>query len=416
LYCMKCGSEMSPDDTFCSECGTQVTPEKPQAPPAGEAESPPEGAAAVPPPTPPAAPAAQPAAAKTTSPPPGLTGQPQGPPAAAAPTPKKEKGGSKWLVGVLIAAAVVAAVAVVLVLTLVVFKGGGPEAVAHNLYKAMEKGDASAVVALVDTSEMSKQQGMKTTFNKYVKANLPSGGLKFKDVKFETKIDGNSATATVVEGKVSYTDQKGKTSTEDMAGQDNPWIVYLVKKDGKWYVDTKTFADFYATQYLKEADAALVQLASDVTTQITGIQTTVSQGMQGATTFTELDARLKAVAANVDKTLADLRKQAEDTKGKYKSVESLKGVEKYREYANLRIQSVDALIEMIDTLGKQMQELSGYVSGLAANPPTTQSAANAAKQGFDNIENSYNAQFAALTQKVKDAESQANALMKNLGL
>jgi len=423
VYCTNCGSEVPPEDTFCTNCGAQVTPEGPEAPQASVAQRPPEQAApppppaAAPPPTPPTQPPAPP---EQPAPPPiqppvteaAHAAQPPAPPA-----PQKEKGGKKWLAPVLIGVALAIVVAVVLVLTLVVFKGGGPEAVANDLYKAMGKSDSSAVIALVDTSELSKQQGLEAKFTEYVKKNLGSGGVKFTDLKFKTKVNGNNATVTAVSGKMTYTDKSGKTSTEDISklGEGSN-IVYLVKKENKWYVDTKTFSDFYAEEYLKEADAALEKLGTDVTNQLNSVAATLSQGVQGISTFQELDARFKALAGDVDKTLTSLRKQAEDTKAKYKSVESLENVKQYQNYANLRVQSVDVVIETIDKLGKELEELGGYISGLAANPPTTTGAANAAQQGADNIENSYKAEFDALQQKANDLESQANDLKQSLGL
>jgi len=426
VYCTNCGSEVPPEDPFCTNCGAQVTPEGPEAPQASVAQTPPEEAA---PPPPPAAAPPPPAAPPPTPPtqPPAPPEQPAPPPiqppvteaalAAQPPAPQKKKGGKKWLAPVLIGAALAIVVAVVLVLTLVVFKGGGPEAAANDLYKAMGKSDSSAMIALVDTSELSKQPGLKAKFTEYVKKNLPAGGLKFTDLKFETKVNGNDATVTAVSGKVTYTNESGKTSTEDIAklGEGSN-VVYLVNKDNKWYIDTKTFPDFYAKEYLTEADAALAKLATDITNQLTNVGSTLSQGTQGISTFQELDARFKAMAGGVDTTLTNLRKQAEDTKAKYKSVESLENVKQYQNYANLRVQSVDVLIEMIDKLGKELEELGGYITGLSANPPTTTGAANAAQQGANNIQTRYNAEFTALQQKANDLESQANDLKQSLGL
>jgi phage shock protein A len=337
---------------------------------------------------------------------------------SAAPAPKKEKGGKKWLVGLLIGAALAVVVAVVLVLMLVVFKGGGPESAARDLYKAMEKKDVSAIVALVDTSDMSKQSGLKDTFTDYIKNSLGEiSGLKFSDLKFKTTTKGDNATVTTVSGKITYKDENGKMVTENISklGEDAN-IVYVVKKDGKWYVDTRTFPDFYATQYLKEADSALEKLSADVISQLTDLKSTIAQGLEGATTFPEIDARMKALAKDVDKTLASLRTQAEETKAKYQSVESLQGVRQYQNYAKYRAQSVDALKEMIDKVGQELEELSGYMSGLAANPPTTEAAAAAVQQGVSDIENKYNAQFDALQKKIESFQSQANELMDTLGL
>jgi hypothetical protein len=343
--------------------------------------------------------------------------QPPGQPPPAAPAPQKEKGGKGWLVGVLIGAAVAIVVAVVLVLVLVVFKGGGPEPVARDLYTATAKGDSSAVIALVDTSDLSKQ-GAESNFTAYIKKNIPEGNMKFINLKFETKVNGDTATATAVSGKISYTDPKtGKTSTEDISalGEESN-TVYLVKKDGKWYVDPKTFSDFYATEYLKEADKALVTLSSDVTSQLTGLGSKITQGVEGATTYQQLDSKMKTVAEDVKKTLADIKKKAEETKDKYRSVESLKGVEQYQSYAGYRVESVDAMIEMIDKLGEELDELTKYVSQLAANPPSGQDAATAIQQNFANVDARYQAQFDAIQQKINKAQSNANELMDTLGL
>jgi zinc-ribbon domain len=423
VFCTNCGSEISPQDSFCTNCGSPVSVEAPQAPPVSEAPTPPQQAAA--PPPPPAAPAQPPQPAPPpiqpavpAAPPPGPVQQPPGPPSAAAPGPQKEKGGKGWLVGLLIAAAVAIIVAVVLVLVLVVFKGAGPESTAGDLYKAMETGNPSKVIALVDTSELSKQPGLESKFRDYVEKNLPDGKLKFTDLEFDTKVNGDNATVTVVSGKITLTDpETGLTSTKDIKelGEASN-IAYLIKKDGKWYIDTKTFSDFYATEYLKEADSALEKLGSDVTAQLNGLGPRITQGLQGATTLQQMDTQMKTVAGDEKKTLASLHTQAEETKDKYKSVESLQGVRQYQAYAKYRVESVDAMIEMVDKLGAELDELSTYISLLAANPPSGQDAANAIQQNFANVDSRYQAQFDALQQKIDQAQSNANELMDTLGL
>lgn len=408
LYCTNCGSEVSPDDAFCTSCGAEVKPvgqgapaaATPPAPPAQPAAPPP--AAAVPP-TPPAAAPVPPVAQQPPEPPPGT------------PAAKPEKKKKKWLAPALIGVALVLVAAVIVVLVVVVFGGGGPQATVNDLYKAMEKGDSSAVVALVDTSELSKQAGLDAKFKEYVQKNMPSG-VKFSDLKFETTVNGNNATVKTVSGKVSGKDKSGKTVTVDITKSGGSNTTYLVKKDGKWYLDTKTFPEFYATEYLKEADAALDKLGTDTKAELNNIDNAISAGAQGVTSMQELDARFKAQVPGAEKTIADLKKQAEDTKAKYKSVENLEGVKDYKAYASLRAQDVDVVIEMLDKLPKFLDELGGYLSGLAANPPTTQAQADAAVQGVNNIVNSYATEFEALKKKGDDLESQANQLKETLGL
>ncbi len=420
MYCTNCGSDVSPDDAFCTSCGAEVKPEEhgapaaaaPPVPPAQPAPPPAQPAAAVPP-IPPAVPPIPPAVPPVPSVEQQPPGPPEGTPAAA---PPKQKGSKKWLAPVLIGVAVILVAAVVVVLVLVVFAGGGPQATVNDLYKAMEKGDTAAVVALVDTSELSKQAGLDTKFKEYIQKNMPSSGMKFSDLKFETTVNGNNATVKTVSGKVSGKDESGKAVTEDITKTSGSNTTYLVKKDGKWYLDTKTFPEFYAAEYLKEADAALGKLGTDTTAELDNIKNAISSGAQGVTSMQELDARFKAQVPAAEKTLADLKKQAEETKAKYKSVESLKGVEEYKNYAGLRGQSVDVIIEVLDKLNKYLDELGGYISGIAANPPTTQAQADAAVQGIDNIVNSYQAEFEALSKKGDDLESQANELKATLGL
>lgn len=412
MYCTNCGSEISPDDAFCTSCGAEVKPEERGAP------------AAAAPPVPPAQPAPppQPAAAVPPAPPaapqPPLAQQPPGPDAGApAEMPQRKKGGKKkWLAPVLIGTALLLVAAIVVVLVVVVFGGGGPQATVNDLYKALEKRDSSAVVALVDTSELSKQSGLDTKFKEYIQKNMPSSGIKFSDLKFETSVNGNNATVKTVGGKVSYKDKSGKTVTEDITKSGGSNTTYLVKKDGKWYLDTKTFPEFYATEYLKVADAALDKLGTDTKAELNNIENSISAGAQGVTSMQDLDARFKAQVPGAEKTIADLKKQAEDTKAKYKSVESLEGVKDYKTYASLRIQDVDVVIEMLDKLTKFLDELGGYINGLAANPPATQAQADAAVQGINNIVNSYSAEIAALTKKGDDLEKQANELKATLGL
>lgn len=387
MFCTECGEEIEEGTHFCPYCG------KPQEPGATAPQEPVPPARATTPPVPVTPPVAQTAV-----------------PAAAQPRQRK-----KWLIPVAAGGAAVLVAGIVLVLVLVVFKGSsGPEATMRDFFKALQSKKVESVLALVDL-EGIKQKGMLQEFEASIKGGLPSDDMKFEDLEFTTKIDGDQATVKIVSGKAVTTDAKGKESTADMtAGSNAP--AYLVLKNGKWLIAETTFAEFYAEQYLEEADAALDKLKADADKAGADIENIFVDLGTGVTNFTELDAQYKQMAAQAKAPMDAIKKKAPSVKSTYDPVLQLEGAQKYKDYAEIRQKQVDDIAKTVDTFNALLDELGGYISGLAASPPTTQEAVAAIEQTVAGIEARYTAEIDSLEQDYTDLEGQAEALKKDLDL
>ncbi len=382
MFCTECGEGIEEGTHFCPYCG------KPQ-----ESST------------------ASPRAAGIPTPP-GPVAQPPAP----APVPVARPAGKKrWLIPVVAGGAALLIAGIVLVLVLVVFKGsGGPEATTRDFFKALQDKNVEDVLALVDL-EGVKQKGLLPEFEANIRKALPGGDVRFEDLEFDTKIDGDQATVKIVGGKVVTTDEKGKESTADMTSEsDSP--AYLVLKNGKWLIAEATFVEFYAQQYIEEADASLAKLKADADKAGADIENIFSGLGAGITNFTELDAQFKQMAAQARTPTDAIKKKAPSVKSTYDPVLELEGADEYKEYAKIRQRQVDDIAKTVDTFNALLDELGGYISGLAASPPTTQEAVAAIEQTVAGIEARYTAEIDALEQDYADLEGQAEALKKDLDL
>lgn len=147
----------------------------------------------------------------------------------------------------------VAGVAVVLVLGFAVgskwFVGGGerPEATVEKFFEAMEKGDAKAMVSLVEPGQLQKMNrqirgyydSLEDFFRDYLRQAFPGRDLEITGLVLESRVTGNTAEVTVVEGTATYSDAYGEKITERV---DDPYRVFyeteydLRKVDGTWYL------------------------------------------------------------------------------------------------------------------------------------------------------------------------------------
>lgn len=242
-FCEKCGSELSEGSVFCPKCGASVR--------AGVAQPP------APPPTPPPSAATPP---QVTAPPaegiqPGYQRPPAEPaPAYYQPAGGKKGGGGKAVIFTALGLLVVGAV-VVLLLGFAVgpkwFVGeggggkGGPEEVAANFFKAMEKKDSKLLRSTIAPSSVEYLESM-LSYGDY--ADLDEffedmffstyQSMKFSGVKYKTTMEGDDrATVEIVEGKVTVVDEYGEETTEDVKDAETPAELQMVKEGGKWYLD-----------------------------------------------------------------------------------------------------------------------------------------------------------------------------------
>lgn len=256
MYCSNCGKEIPDGSAFCGYCGAAVgaaqpggeQPSVPPSQPGWQAPAPPPQAPVPPPPAAGPAPVAGPGPQAYAPPPPGgaavppVAGPPGGYAATAGAQPPKKKSALPWILG---AVGLLVVAAVVLVLVFVVFKGGkaekadtsGPEEVVRLLFRSMEKEDAGMFLDLMEPSfreELEDTLGKHLdTFFEYFFQVVPDD-VRFDIRKLDTKVDGDRATVTVVEGTMTYTDENGKKVSEE-ASEGDLAVFELVRVGGKWY-------------------------------------------------------------------------------------------------------------------------------------------------------------------------------------
>lgn len=237
-HCVSCGAELEPGSTLCAKCGAPVQS-------VSEAQ----------------------AGQKTLEIPTGISTPTSAGPPASSP-PKAAGSGHKALITALAAVAALG-IAVALVLGFAVgpkwfvSKGGenahsvsggggseeaGPEQVVRAFYEAMQKGDASAILALVEDGnrkrldEYARANGFsdgEALLAEFINTVFPLKDLVMTDLEMETSINGDTATVRITSGKATYTGPGGKRVEEGCsdggdvfgdAGFD------LVRKDGRWYI------------------------------------------------------------------------------------------------------------------------------------------------------------------------------------
>lgn len=146
-------------------------------------------------------------------------------------------------------AASVVVIAVVCVLVFVVFHdqvfGGasGPELKVQEVITAFENRDLEELYALIDpqgvqylkeTNQMDPGQ-LKTALGQEL---MTFDSIDYSGVKMKTEMssDGQKATVTLVEGKVTSV-KAGQSKVEDLKTPADPEEYYLILRDGTWYLD-----------------------------------------------------------------------------------------------------------------------------------------------------------------------------------
>jgi hypothetical protein len=167
---------------------------------------------------------------------------------AAPGGPAPRKSALPWILGIL---GVVAVVAVALVLVLVVFRGGadtgGPEEAVKTFFKAMEKKDVDILLDIMEpdfVSRLRKALGKeyRDMLEEYLVDYYIPEGLKVDIRKMDTRITGDGAEVTILEGTMTYTDESGDKVRLEASESDMDRIK-LVKEGGKWYLSAETLED-----------------------------------------------------------------------------------------------------------------------------------------------------------------------------
>lgn len=380
MFCTDCGKEVEPGNVFCPYCGSPMKEE-------GGKETPP--------------------------------GAPMEPRAAGSPVPPAKPAATsrkKWVLPVVIAAAALVVCAViVIVLVFTVFKEpSGPAAAVEKMYKAMTENDVNAIMDLVDPEPFEKDPKAKDSFESYIKKNIPPKGTAFEGLTYKTTINASEATVTLTGGKVRSKDKEGKVETTEIVKMTDDPNAYLVSRNGNWYFAKKNFIDFWSTRDLAEADGAMAEMGSEIKEFGQEAQAALATATEGATDFQQLEAQFKEKSSAVIAAIDASVKKIEEAKKAYEVVYDSKDAGKdYRRYAELRLSEVDAASKVLDLLKQFLNEIGGFLSGLAANPPSN---AEAVTQGLTDIQNKYVAQLDSWGQRVDSVDEEAEELREELGL
>ncbi len=235
-YCERCGAELDPLSGSCARCAAE----------AGQAEP------------------AQAGSPVPDQPPPGGCQPPLPPAVPPAPAGK----GARAAVIAAVAGLGAAALALVLLLGFAVGPKwfvsedgdrasseegaageGGPERAVEAFYRAMQKGDASAMLSLVEPDNrrqldlMAQAQGFTdglALLNDYINTAFPLRDLQINGLELESEVKGDTATVRVIGGKATYTGAGGnivKESYTDRGDVFGDGDFEMVKKGGKWYIE-----------------------------------------------------------------------------------------------------------------------------------------------------------------------------------
>jgi uncharacterized membrane protein YvbJ len=224
-YCGSCGGEVAPDQKFCPKCGQ---PQVPAGAPPAAAPAPPAGYAA----------------GGAYPPQQGYAPAPGYGPGYAQPQPRRSL---KWL-WIALAALLVAA-AIALILVFVVFKGGdsagaSPEQTVKSYLSAMENKDLDKVLELVDPAikeSLLEGEDLESAKDMLAEEVFSFDSLKFTGIKMKTEeTSDTTATVTLTAGTASMT-AEGTTESYNIEDETEPVTIDLVKKDGKWYVESGGF-------------------------------------------------------------------------------------------------------------------------------------------------------------------------------
>jgi flagellar basal body-associated protein FliL len=170
------------------------------------------------------------------------------PPAPEAPVAAPSGGKSKKWLWIGIAAAAVAVIAVACVLVFVVFSDdifGGltkQEQTVQKMFDAMEAKNVDAFIAVMDPKGLEQLAAAGTSaadFKTMLSEEMTYDSMEFSGVKMETKVadDGQTATVTVLEGKLTTVEAGGEPKVEDVKDSGETQEYQVILRDGKWYLD-----------------------------------------------------------------------------------------------------------------------------------------------------------------------------------
>jgi ketosteroid isomerase-like protein len=122
--------------------------------------------------------------------------------------------------------------------------------VVQDFFGAMQKGDANAIMALVDSASLEQMNSLSrdigyddaVAYNQsYINYAYPEKDLEITGLKLQVTVNGDTATVKVVGGNATYTDPNGDVAGESYTDETEVFSTteFTVKKiDGIWYLQT----------------------------------------------------------------------------------------------------------------------------------------------------------------------------------
>ena len=161
-----------------------------------------------------------------------------------------------------------------------------------------------------------------------------------------------------------------------------------------------------AKEYMKKGDAKRQSVASQGTTVSNSIETLFNDLKVGTVT-TSQDYNKRAETIKTD--IADVISSGEDARSEFEKINDLNDVADYKAYATLRIESMNAGLEILKTEQEFLDYTGEFLASIEASGSTDTSA-------YEQKANEYGQEISDLIDKGKSASDKAEKLKKEKDL
>lgn len=252
---------------------------------------------------------------------------------------------------VLAAAGLIVAATIIAVVLLIVFLTAGgqpPKEVVRAFYTALQKNDSKALQGLASSQFKKDNPSVKLSLAGMYGPIDNLSSIKFSNMSFKVKEEGDKATVTMTAGKELATPKpgKGKAETFDIKSEYGDWpYAKLVKEDGEWRISGGPVLDIFRARYFLEG---LQKAKKEVFDRV--VQASDSFDHYWNSAFLNNFAALTAAQIDaVPQQLAELLPFAKQLSDSYGKVAALEGLRRFSEPSLVMAQS--------------MRDLQGYLNG-----------------------------------------------------
>ena len=157
-----------------------------------------------------------------------------------------------------------------------------------------------------------------------------------------------------------------------------------------------------AKEYMNKGDEKRQSVADKGTAVFDSIEKLFSD-LKAGTLTTSQDFNDRAETIKTD--IGDVKSAAEEARGDFEKIKDLNDVEDYKEYATLRIESIDAVLEILNKEQEFLDYTGEFLASIEASGSTDTSA-------YEQKADEYGQEFTDLNNKGESASEKAEALKK----